>query len=110
MGTNNNQVAPEQPHDEIHDMVAAANAKTMFVEASLDMGWRLAAGFLTPILLGVWIDKYFDISPSVTITGFMIAVVLSSMVVYSAVQEANLKVAEEDKKVNDKLTTKEFDV
>lgn len=84
--------------DEIQKMLDTQVAKTQFVGSTLNLSWRLACAFLIPIIGGIKLDQYFDTSPSLVLTGFMVAVVASALTIKSTVQEVNEIQAEEDKK------------
>ena len=73
-------------------------AKQQFIGATINLSWRLAVTVLVPIIFGLYLDKRFDASPSYTITGFMLAVVLGCMAVWSTVKEVNQMQADADKK------------
>lgn len=80
------------------DYLASLEIKQKFVGTVLTMGWRLALTFLIPVILGAWLDRRFDTSPSYTLTGLFIAIIGSVMVVTSTVKEVNAETAELDKK------------
>jgi F0F1-type ATP synthase assembly protein I len=90
MGKKNRSVNKQNPpHDDIHDFTEELNAKSMFIEASMSMGWRLGVMVVIPIVAGVKIDDYFNSAPSMTLTGIIVAAMGGTMVVYSAVRDAN---------------------
>ena len=72
---------------------AAVIAKQQFLTIAFNMGWQLAVAVLLPLLLGIWLDKKFDSSPSYTLATFFIAVFFGSMVVWRTVQDLNKDMA-----------------
>lgn len=72
---------------------AAMLAKQQFLTTALNMGWQLAVAVLIPLLIGIWLDKKFNSSPSYTLAAFMIAVFFGSMVVWRTVQVVNQDLA-----------------
>ena len=83
--------------DDIEQLEAALLAKQRFIAATLNLSWRLAVTVLVPLIGGIQLDKRFDSSPSYTITGFMLAVVLGCVAVWHTVQEVNEIQAEDSK-------------
>lgn len=53
----------------------------LFFSMGIDMSWRLALSVLVPIIGGVYLDKAFDTAPALLITGFVLAIVLSTLTV-----------------------------
>ncbi len=51
----------------------AHNPTSEFIAAALSMSWQLAIVVLVPILLGSQLDKRLDVSPTLTILGFIVA-------------------------------------
>ena len=45
----------------------------MFISAALDMSWRLAIVVLVPIIGGFELDRRLNISPWLSIAGFILA-------------------------------------
>ena len=89
--------------DPTEEYFSAFNAKQRFIGSVLNMGWRMAITFIIPVIIGAWLDKRYDTSPSYTITGIFIAVAGSIMVVYTTVKEVNAETAEMDKKRKRKI-------
>jgi F0F1-type ATP synthase assembly protein I len=83
--------------DPTQDYLAVIEAKQRFISTVMNMGWRLAVTFLVPVIFGAWLDRRFDSSPSYTLTGMIIAVIGSVMVVSNTVKEVNEETAAEDK-------------
>jgi len=51
----------------------AKGSGAVFMAALLDMSWRLAIVVLVPIIGGFKLDEHFDITPVLTIIGFLLA-------------------------------------
>jgi len=62
---------------------------SVFITMALDMSWRLAIAILVPIIGGVELDKLWHTSPSLTIIGFIIAMVGMGLVLWQTLQVAN---------------------
>jgi F0F1-type ATP synthase assembly protein I len=84
--------------DPTQDYFDAFNAKQRFIGSVLNMGWRMAVTFIIPVIIGTWLDRRFDTSPSYTIAGIFVAVAGSVMVVWNTVKEVNAETAEMEKK------------
>ena len=56
---------------------------------ALDMTWRLAIVVLVPIIGGFYIDKWLDMSPVFLITGFVLAMAGTALVMWQTMQAAN---------------------
>lgn len=67
----------------------ANNPTTVFISAALDMSWRLAIVVLVPIIGGFELDQALDMTPLLTITGFLLAMVGMGLVMWRTLQEAN---------------------
>lgn len=65
--------------------LADFSAKSMIL-GSDGIIWKLLGVFLVPLLIGLKLDDIFQTSPSLTVTGVMIAALGVSVVVYSAVK------------------------
>ncbi len=70
--------------------LAEFEAKQKFIGATLNLGWRLAITFLSPIALGSWIDGRYDTSPSYTLTGLTLAIAASVLVIMRTVKEVSV--------------------
>lgn len=79
---------PTPNKGEVKPQNAAANQRSVFVGAVLDMSWRLAIVVLVPVLLGAELDKKFNSSVYVFV-GLALAVVGSIAVLWRTMQEAN---------------------
>lgn len=47
--------------------------KSMFISAALNMGWQLAVVVIIPIVGGYYLDRHFNTSPILEISGFILA-------------------------------------
>jgi F0F1-type ATP synthase assembly protein I len=74
------------------------NAKQQFFTSALNMSWQLALTIVIPVVAGVKLDAYLDSSPSLTLTGFFLAIAMGGTVVWSTVKGVNKAQAEEDSK------------
>lgn len=84
--------------DEIQKVLDAQVAKTQFIGSTLNLSWKLAFAVLIPIIGGIKLDQHFNTSPSLVLTGFMIAMVAAALTIKSTVQEVDELQAEADKK------------
>ncbi|MEK7594911.1 MAG: AtpZ/AtpI family protein [Patescibacteria group bacterium] len=85
-----------------HTAVGAksGNPTSVFIGAALDMSWRLAVVVLVPIIGGFELDKALDMTPLLTIVGFLIAMVGMGLVMWRTLQEANkLPVPTKEKRI-----------
>lgn len=74
----------EQP---AHDQVGNSNSPSaVFVSMALDMSWRLAIVVLVPIIGGFELDKKLDMTPLLTIVGFLLAMVGTGLVMWRTLQ------------------------
>lgn len=72
------------------DLVAArSTVRQQFVGAALQMTWQLAVAFLAPVLIGVWLDRSFDVGNLYVFIGLAVAVLLSIAVMWRTLQAAN---------------------
>lgn len=83
--------------DPVADQLAIIEARQRFYGTVLNMGWRLAATFLAPLLIGIWLDKRFDSSPSYTICGLFLAVAGAVYVIRDTIRDVNEESAAEEK-------------
>ena len=82
--------SPATPaQDNIEKYEQAINAKQLFYGSALDMGWRLAAVVIIPIIIGVRLDDHFHSSPSWTLTALILAFAGAAIVVAKSVQSVN---------------------
>ena len=51
----------------------AHNPTSEFIGAALNMSWQLAIVVIVPILVGSQLDKRLDVSPTLTVIGFIVA-------------------------------------
>lgn len=77
------------PRDEIERAAAAMAAKQQFINASLDMGWRLALTVLVPVFIGAWLDRRYHTSPSWTLASLFIAIGGACVVVWKTLRSIN---------------------
>ena len=61
---------------------------SVFVSMALDMSWRLALVVLVPIIGGFKLDEALELTPVLTITGFLLAMVGMALVCWRTLQEA----------------------
>lgn len=73
-------------------------ARSLFFTSAINMSWQLALTIVIPVVAGVKLDQWFDSSPSLTLTGFFLAIAMGSMVVWNTVKGVNEVQAEEDKR------------
>jgi F0F1-type ATP synthase assembly protein I len=67
-----------------------ANASGMFFGFALDMSWKLLISFLVPILIGSFLDnKYKRFNSTFVLVGLLVALILSTVVTYTTIKEAN---------------------
>lgn len=67
---------------------------SVFVSMALDMTWRLAIVVLVPIIGGFELDKRLEMTPLLTIVGFLVAMVGMALVCWRTLQVANEQSAE----------------
>lgn len=84
--------------DKIQQYMAAIDIKRLFVATTLNMSWRLALMVIIPTVGGIHLDRRLGTTPSLTLAGFMLAIVGGCMVVWSAVKGINALQAEEELK------------
>ena len=78
-----------------------ASASGLFMSMAIDMSWKLALSFLTPVILGNFVDNHFKVKGGTYLMiGFILAVILSFIVIYSAYKQSNLISAEVKKRAN----------
>lgn len=77
--------------------IDTVNAKQQFFTSALTMSWQLALTIVIPVVAGVKLDDYFDSSPSLTLTGFFLAIAMGGTVVWNTVKGVS-KLQEEDDK------------
>jgi len=56
-------------------------AKQVFITNALSMSWQMAIAVLVPIVGGFYLDKYFKTTPYLTLTGFVLAIILVVFIV-----------------------------
>ncbi len=85
--------------EQLIDSSAKSMARTQVFASLLGMGWRLAVAVLVPLLLGVRLDNRLNSEPAYTLSGFMLAIGLSSYMIYREYQHI-----QSDQKRNTKHT------
>lgn len=78
-------------------------ARSLFFISALNMSWQLALTIVIPVVAGVKLDQWLDSSPSLTLTGFFLAIVMGSMVVWNTVKGVSEVQAEDDRRSSRKL-------
>ena len=68
---------------------ASKSPTSVFVGMALDMTWRLAIVVLLPIIAGFKLDEKLHMSPLLTITGFLLAMSGTAIVMWQTYTEAN---------------------
>lgn len=94
---NGKKLTTTAPSD-LEQYEAALLAKQQFLTTALNMGWQLAVAVLAPLLLGIWLDKRYNSSPSYTIVAFMVAVTAGAVIVWRTVQGVNSEMQTPTKK------------
>lgn len=74
-----------QPHGRGDKKVSASSR---FITMALDMSWRLALVVLIPIIGGYELDQRLDMTPLLTITGFLLAMGGMALVLWRMLQQA----------------------
>ena len=59
---------------------------TQFLAAALNMSWQLAIVVIVPILVGSQMDKRLDLSPTMTIIGFIVAMAGTGVIMWKQLQ------------------------
>lgn len=79
----------ENAADKTTDKSKVAAAQRAFIVALFDIGWRLAAAFLTPVIAGVLIDNQRNGGQTYTIAGVIIGIVLALSVIIKLAFDIN---------------------
>lgn len=79
----------EKPTEQTKETRKTASPSSVFISMALDMSWRLAIVVLVPIIGGFKLDERFKTTPGLTITGFVIAMVGTGLVMWRTLQVAN---------------------
>jgi F0F1-type ATP synthase assembly protein I len=74
------------------------NPTSLFIGMALDMSWRLAIVVLVPIVGGFKLDEALDMTPLLTIVGFLLAMSGVALVCWKTLQAANQATATVPKK------------
>lgn len=83
------KTAPKATPPHIIGREKSKSDKAVFLGAVLDMSWQLAVAVLVPVVGGAWLDKKLSSSHVFLFVGLGLAVVLSTIVVWRAMQAAN---------------------
>ncbi len=67
--------------DQAQEERARKTAMSLFLGAVLDMSWQMAIVVLVPIIGGVELDKHWHTTPWLTISGFIIAMIGTYLVI-----------------------------
>ena len=62
------------------------NSTNQFIGAALNMSWQLAIVVLVPILVGSQLDKRLDLAPTMTVLGFIVAMVGTGLIMWKQLQ------------------------
>jgi len=71
------------------DYMAGLEIKQRFIGEAFNLGWRLIATFLVPVLVGAYLDRRFNSKPSYTLVGIFLAIAASVVVIQKTVKEVN---------------------
>lgn len=66
-----------------------ADARQLFIGATLNLSWRLALSVLIPLIGGIQLDRNFGTEPLWTLIGLVFAFLLGSAAVWATVKEVN---------------------
>lgn len=90
---------------EIKQLSVVWAARQQFLVATFNLTWRLAISVIVPIVAGVKLDEYFELSPLLTITGMILAAAAGSAAVWATVREVSRKQNQpaSHKKTNNRL-------
>ncbi len=83
-------------HDEVEEFLNVQAAKSQFMFATANMGFRLAVTVVVPIVAGVKLDEHFHSAPSLTLTGLFIAVGAGASAVWATIKQVNEEQAKAD--------------
>lgn len=83
--------------ESVQEAIEVFNAKQQFFSSVLSMSWQLALTVVIPVVAGVKLDRMLDTSPSLTLTGFFLAITAACVVVWNTVKDVNKLQAEEEK-------------
>ena len=82
--------------NQIEQILEVQAAKTQFVAATMNLGWRLAFTVVVPLVAGVKIDEHFHSAPSYTLTGIIVAATAGCAAVWGTIKQVNSSIAEQD--------------
>jgi len=69
--------------------VETDSPSAVFISMAVDMTWRLAIAIMVPIVGGALLDEHFNTSPTLTIIGFVIAMISFGFIMWQTLQKAN---------------------
>jgi len=69
------------------DVQDSLAAKQLFISSALSMSWQMAIAVLVPIVGGFYLDKYFKTTPYLTLTGFILAILLVVLIVRRTIKQ-----------------------
>jgi F0F1-type ATP synthase assembly protein I len=78
--------SPTTGDSQLSSKGGSTNPRAEFVVAALNMSWQLAIVVLVPIIFGYELDKKLDTLPSLTILGFLLAMIGMALVVWRQMQ------------------------
>lgn len=62
------------------------NPTSEFIAAALNMSWQLAIVVIVPILVGSQMDKRLDLTPTMTVLGFIVAMAGTGYIMWKQMQ------------------------
>jgi len=72
--------------DSLSTKGGSSNPRADFIAAALNMSWQLAIVVLVPIIGGFELDKALNSLPSLTLLGFLLAMIGMALVVWHQMQ------------------------
>ena len=69
--------------------MGSLDIKQLFLSEAFNLGWRLVATFLVPVVLGVVLDKHYDSKPLYSLIGVGLAIVASIVTIQRTVKDVN---------------------
>lgn len=95
------KAAPAQ--GDIEQYFDVIDAKQLFITEVFGLSWRLAIAVLLPLIGGIQLDKRYDSEPILTLIGLVIAFILGSITVWTAVKKVNeLQAIQPNRKTKEK--------
>jgi len=87
-------VITESEVDQMVDRAAKQMAGQRILGSLVGMGWRLLIAVMGPIIVGLQIDKHLETGKRNTFGGFILAICLSSYMIYKEYQQIQSNVSE----------------